>query len=111
MEWKDIVLTLGLSLIFGLPTLGFGMYWTAEFLGLKVDRRKQALAQGDTGHLQEQLQALQQRVAELEQSGERVLELENQIDFLHRLLERPDEPMLLPQGTGGRRESSRSGLP
>ncbi len=106
MEWKDIVLTLGLSLIFGLPTLGFGMYWTAEFLGLKVERAKQALSAGDTKRIQEQLQALQQRVAELEQSGERVLELENQVDFLHRLLERPDDAMLLPQSTGTRRGST-----
>ncbi len=96
MEWMDVVLTLGLSLIFGLPTLGFGLYWTAEFLGLKVERRERAIPEAEAEALRAQLAALGERVSELEGTGERVARLEQEIEFLQRLLEQPNTAKPLP---------------
>ena len=100
MEWKDVILTLGLSVIFGLPTLGFGLYWTAEFLGLKVKQRKRAISAAEAEALRAQLAALGERVSELEGTGERVARLEQEIEFLQRLLEQPNTAKPLPSSVG-----------
>ena len=94
----DVVLTLGLSTIFGLPVLGFGMYWTAEFLGLRVERRKQALSAAQAEQLQAELAALRERVAELELSREQAELLAERVEFLERLLDQPSGAPLLPPG-------------
>jgi cell division protein FtsB len=88
MTWMEVVLTLGLSTLFGLPVLGFGLYWTAEFLGLRVERRKQALSAAQAEQLQAELLALRERVAELEQG----VSLEERVEFLERLLAEPALP-------------------
>jgi len=89
MAWNEVVLTLGLSVVFGLPTLAFGMYWTAEFLGLRVDRARRALSRAEAEELRAELATLHARVAGLEGAHEETLRLEERLEFLQRLLEQP----------------------
>jgi Tfp pilus assembly protein PilO len=89
MAWNEVVLTLGLSVVLGLPVLGFTMYWTAEFLGLRVERAKAGLSPHEAQELRAQVAALQARVAELEGVHDEAARLEERVEFLQRLLEQP----------------------
>jgi hypothetical protein len=81
---------------------------TAEVLGTGVGvssllflawRRKRALsADPETDAPGERMEDLEYRVADLENAQQRILELEERLDFAERLLARQREPESLPQG-------------
>jgi hypothetical protein len=52
--------------------------------------------------MQEELHALRERVADMDGLRDRVLELEERIDFAERLLSRPPQPERLPAPGGDR---------
>ena len=96
MEWSEIVLTLGLSAMFGLPLLGFGLYWTAEFLGLRVRERTRRLSASEAESLRAQIAALQAQVDQLRGGEARLDQLEEQIAFMERLLDERSPATTLP---------------
>lgn len=100
MSWSEVLLTLGLSTLFGLPVLGFTLYWVAEFLGLRVDAKKRRLSDTEAAALHAQLAALQTQVEQLQGSWDRVAQLEEQIAFVERLLDERASAGALPPGAG-----------
>lgn len=98
MPWSDVLLSLGLSAIFGLPLLGFVLYWTAEFLGLHVETRKRRLSAAEAEAVRAQVAELQAQVDGLRGSEARIAQLEEQLAFVERLLDARSPESALPPG-------------
>ena len=84
--------------------VGVGLVFAASFVALAW-RRNRALSQrtdiDGEGMAARQIAELEDRVAELEASQGRVLELEERLDFAERVLARESERLRLPQGQEG----------
>lgn len=87
MSWSEVILTLGLSAIFGLPVLGFSLYWIAEYLGLKVKERKHQLSGKEAEELRAELARLQARLDQIQGNELRLGQVEEQLAFIERLLD------------------------
>lgn len=92
-----------LTVLFGLPTLGFGLYWAAAFLELRVKAHRRRLSPTEAEAVRAQIAALQAQVDELRSGEARIAHLEEQLAFMERLLnERAPAPALPPRGHSDR---------
>ena len=104
MPWSEVVLTIGLSSVLGLPVLGFTLYWIAEFLGLRVEERKRRLTVAEAEEVGAQIACMQAQINALQGTGERLASVEDQLVFLERLV---DQRAGVPQLSSGVSEPDR----
>lgn len=91
-----------LAAVFGLLLLGFGMYWTAEFLGLRVEAHRRQLSTTETEALNAKIAALQADVDQLRSGEARIGHLEEKLAFVERLLDARAAASALPPGDPNR---------
>ena len=78
--------------------VGVPLVFVASLLFLAWRRRRALSADPDNDASGERMEDLEYRVADLEQAQQRVLELEERVDFAERLLARQRSPEPLSQG-------------